>query len=398
VPSACGVEGGVDWLLTGARVALDPWRAERVSLLVRDGLVKAIVPGDESPVHCDNSICHVDLKDLLILPGLVNVHDHLHFGMFPRLGHGPYASWREWANDIYHPAEEPLRGLLDVPKETRLWAGVIRNVLAGVTTVCHHDSLHPMLTGGGLPVSVLQEFGWSHSLDDAEWPTRYAQTPKDWPFITHFAEGTDAISEGDVARLEREIVIDDRVVLVHAVGVSKMDWRRMRDAGAWIVWCPTSNLHILGRTLDRDLLLNYPSIALGSDSPISAAGDLLDELQAGRQMLDLPADLLYRMVTTRAARLLRLSAGQGSIRSGGVADLFIVRDRGLSPSEALASLVRSDIAAVMHRGKIVAASEDFLSERGGMGSSELVAMESHGLQWHVDWPAQTCDSAHCAKR
>ena len=32
----------------------------------------------------------IDLQDYLILPGLINSHDHLEFNLFPRLGHGPY--------------------------------------------------------------------------------------------------------------------------------------------------------------------------------------------------------------------------------------------------------------------------------------------------------------------
>ena len=373
-------------VLSGARVALDPGRAVWATLVVRNGKITAVIPGRKAPAGLAKSLRVMNLKDHLILPGLINAHDHLHFGIFPRLGQGPYPSWREWAEDIYHPEEPPLLDLFKISKETRLWRGAIQNALAGVTTVCHHDAPHALLTGNALPVKVHTDCGWAHSLDDRQWARRFAQTPVNRPFILHFAEGTDAQSCRESARLERKVKLNERLVLVHAIGVSKSDWLKLRAAGVWIVWCPTSNLHILGQTLARDLLLSYPSIALGSDSPLSAAGDLLDEVQAARALLDLPSDLLYRMVTSRAARLLRLSGDQGTIAEGGVADLLIVRDHSRPPCDSLITLSRRDIAAVMRGGEITVASDEFYTLRNLATELRLFPFQRHGLQWHVAAP------------
>jgi cytosine/adenosine deaminase-related metal-dependent hydrolase len=196
----------------------------------------------------------------------------------------------------------------------------------------------------------------------------------------------DAQSHRETARLERKVKLNERLVLVHAIGVSKLDWLKLRAAGVWIVWCPTSNLHILGHTLARELLLSYPSIALGSDSPLSAAGDLLDEVQAAQGLLDLPSDLIYRMVTTRSARLLRLSEDQGTIAEGGMADLLIVRDHGRPPCDSLTTLIRRDIAAVMRGGEITVASEEFLTRLNLATEERLLPFQRHGLQWHVAAP------------
>jgi len=375
-------------VLSGARVALDPWRTVRATIVVRNGKIEAVLPDSEPPAGLAKSVRVMNLKDHLILPGLVNAHDHLHFGIFPRLGDGPYPSWREWAKDIHHPEKPPLLDLLKIRKETLLWRGAIHNALAGVTTVCHHDAPHLLMASNALPVKVMTDCGWAHSLDDPQWVRRYAQTPADRPFIIHFAEGTDARSRREVQRLERKVKLNERLVLVHAIGVSQLDWLNLRAAGVWIVWCPTSNLHILGQTLARDLLLSYPSIALGSDSPLSAAGDLLDELQAARSLLDLPSHLLYRMVTIRAARLLRLSGSHGSITEGGVADLVTVRDHGQPPCDSLVALSRRDIAAVMHGGKITVASHEFYMQRDLNIERQLFPYHYHGLQWHVAAPPE----------
>jgi len=377
-----------DLFLCNARVALDPWHTVQATVLVRGGRIESVLPNYDPPANLGRFARVIDLSGHLILPGLVNAHDHLHFGIFPRLGLGPYPSWREWASDIYHPEEPPLRSLLDIPKDERLWWGMVRNSLSGVTTVCHHDKHHSFLDSVELPVTVHSNFGWAHSLDDTDWAERYAQTPAEWPFIVHFAEGLDPRSRGEALRLERRINMNDRVVLVHAVGVTKRSWHKLQAASAWVVWCPTSNLHILGRTLARDLLLNYPFVALGSDSPISAAGDLLAELQAASKMFDLPSDLLYQMVTTRAARLLRLSAHEGAITEGGIADLLVIRDRSLSPCQSLAALERCDLTAVMHKGKFTVASEEFNAILDETTRPNLFPLERHGLRWFVAAPPE----------
>jgi cytosine/adenosine deaminase-related metal-dependent hydrolase len=387
--ASCGHQ---EQLLCGARVAIDPWHAVRATLWLRNGKIEAVLPGDEPPTAIARSVRTIDLRDHLILPGLINAHDHLQFGMFPRLGQGPYPSWREWARDIYRPHEPPLRALLDFPKEDRLWWGAIRNALSGVTTVCHHDASQSLFAGGSLPVTVHSNFGWAHSLDDENWFERYSQTPRGRPFIVHCAEGLDAKSRREAAKLERRAGLDSHVVLVHAVGISRRDWLKVRAAGAWIVWCPSSNLHILGRTLARDLLMSYPSIALGSDSPISAAGDLLNEIDLARQLFELQPDLLYRMVTTRAAQLLRLAAHAGTISAGGAADLLLVNDRGLSPCESLVRLAREDIAAVLHEGRISVASDQFYARQEEASRLFLCPLEHCGLRWHVAAPEEVLNS------
>ena len=130
-------------------------------------------------------------------------------------------------------------------------------------------------------------------------------------------------------------MLDRRAVLVHAVGAGRRDLKTIRRSGSSIVWCPSANLFTLGRTLAPETVRSDIPIALGTDSALTGEGDLIDEMKCARKIAALTPEELYPLVTTNAARILRLSAGQGVIRGGGVADLVAVADTGQTPAEAV---------------------------------------------------------------
>jgi cytosine/adenosine deaminase-related metal-dependent hydrolase len=247
----------------------------------------------------------LDLSGLQSHPGLINAHDHLQFALFPRLGSGPYPNATEWARDVHHPECDPVRRHLLVPKHLRLIWGGLRNLAAGVTTVGHHDTYHPVFDED-FPVRVIKECGWSHSLAfTADVRERFDATPPNAPFLIHLGEGTDACAAEEIFQLHRLGALDRRTVIVHAVGLTREGWDLVRTAGASVIWCPRSNLFTLGKTLSADVLQSGIPIALGTDSSITTEGDLLDEL-AYAAVAPLPSGLPIDLVTTAAASILRL--------------------------------------------------------------------------------------------
>jgi adenine deaminase len=104
------------------------------------------------------------------------------------------------------------------------------------------------------------------------------------------------------------------------------------------------------------MIASIRRVLLGSDSPLTATGDLLDEVRLARQQAGVSGRQLYRMVSELPAEAFRLQDGQGSIRSTSIADLIAVRDRGLSPAETLAALQTDDVELVMLGGRVQLAS------------------------------------------
>lgn len=380
-------------LLHGARVAIDAHHTVDASLLIRNETIVAIAPRNEALQFATGSTTVVDLRGQIILPGLINSHDHLQYSNFPRLGLGPYPSWREWAADIHSSESASIDQCLGVPKRERFWLGVIRNLFAGVTTVCHHDPGHWLLHDVDLPINIHTSFGWAHSPDDLLWKDRFHGTPSHWPFILHCAEGIDLASRREIAKLDRAGVLSSRLVLVHAVGALERDWSKLRSNRVWVIWCPSSNIHILNRTLPARLVQDYPFLAIGSDSPISAAGDFIAELQYASHLANLPPDLIYRMATTRPSRLLRLEGHCGSIAPGGRADLFILRDRGHAPCKALLAFQAADLSGVIVAGRISLASEEFQRELPASACARLSPIHRDGRRFHVAVPPSVLEKS-----
>jgi cytosine/adenosine deaminase-related metal-dependent hydrolase len=340
-------------ILTGARVAFDAARATRSALAIRQEKIQHAAEALQERDGMDRHDFVLDMTEYMLLPGLINAHDHLDFSIFPRMGRRIYSNWQEWAKDIYHPNESPLCELLSIPKPVRLQLGGLRNLLCGVTTVAHHNPYQPEIFEQNFPVDVLSCYRWAHSLDDPRAAQEaFEQTPSDWPFFLHFAEGTDAETHKEFHRLCRDFSLDNRLVLIHAVGVTESDLLLLAKAGVSLVWCPSSNIFTLGKTISAKTVGSYPFLVLGSDSPLTSVGDLLDELRYASRNLQIPAQLLYQMVTTRAAAVLRLPTGTGMIRPGSPANLIVMRDRQMSPAETLVSSSFEDIECVIRGGRI----------------------------------------------
>ena len=336
--------------LSGAKVALSASETATASVTI-------VKPAIRSIGVCQSPATSIHLSGYLLLPGLINAHDHLEFALFPRLGSGPYQNSREWAEEIYRPEESPVREHLRVPKWVRLWWGAIRNLLCGVTTVCHHNPYDAGAFSEDFPVRVVRDFAWAHSLAfDSELITRFHETDSAHPFVIHAGEGVDRGSAEEIHTLFTLGALNTRTVIVHGTALDAEGFDLLTKCGAALVWCPSSNVFLFKQTLAPDQIAALPSKALGSDSSMTACGDLLDEVRFAAT-LGASAETLYELITRQPNKVLRLKQGEGRVLPGNVADIVAVRDRGLSPADTLASLSYSDVELVIKGGRICLASD-----------------------------------------
>lgn len=342
--------------IVNAAIALGP--GERISgaLKISDSRITALGTDGNDASHFSNST--IDLEGFLLLPGLVNAHDHLEFALFPRLGSGGYANYLEWARDIQISEASVILEHRQVPKDVRLVWGGIRNLLCGVTTVCHHNPYDSGLFENDFPVRVLRDYGWAHSLAlEADVAKKKQETPADHPFIIHLGEGIDQKTEEEIAQLQLTGALDESTVLVHGLALNPEGQALLRKSRAGLIWCPSSNAFLFGRTLTSEFIDSLSKIAIGSDSPLTADGDLLDEVRFASRISKVDARNIFGFVTRQAASLLHLRAGQGELRIGGVADLVAVRDKPRSPAEILTALSFVDVELVLIAGRVHLASD-----------------------------------------
>lgn len=230
----------------------------------------------------------VDLEGYTIFPGLINAHDHLELNHYPRTKFREvYNNAHEWGEDVNSRLDtEPYKSLRQYPIWDRLFIGGLKNLLCGATTVAHHGPKYREMYRKDFPVRVLRDYGWSHSLHfdtEEEILKSYQSTPKNHPWFIHLAEGTDDIAKSEYRRLKALGCVSENTVIVYGVGLLGNDLLDASDLQNihGIVVCPTTNKYLLNACPKIDLIAEAGiNIFIGSDSRLTASGDIFNELHA----------------------------------------------------------------------------------------------------------------------
>ena len=304
-----------------------------------------------------------------VYPALINAHDHLRGNYLPRVGPPPgtfYPNWSPWDADLKASPAYAERAALDVATMYRL--GAYKNLFSGVATVMDHfphEINGPYLPG--LPIRVLAEYCLAHECSsfDLKWgegiEIEHARAvERRWPFVTHLEEGFDAESQDGIGVLERAGALDERALLVHCLGFSEEDIRKVRRAGASVAWCPASNLLMFNLTCKiRKLLRAGVNVALGTDSTHTGSANLLAEMKYARSLYrglygeELPAKTVFDMVTANAAKALGLEGRTGVLEPGAMADIAVFRARAEDAYESLCLAESGDLELLVVGGEPV---------------------------------------------
>lgn len=373
----------------GGRLATGPLTSERGALEIIDGKIAGIhKPG--SHLSAATQQAQIDLNEFLIMPGLINAHDHLQYALHPRLGNPPYNNYLEWGENIHATLSDVIDHYNAVPRDIRLLWGGIRNLLSGVTTVCHHDRVWPSLNTDAYPVNVTHDFNWAHSLAlGGDIRTNHAQTPPNTPFILHACEGIDELARQEIFELDRLGILDLRTVIVHGLGLDDLGIELIRDRHASLVICPSSNCFLFERLPDYDRLRKIEKLAIGNDSPLTAVGDLLDEVRFTIEHGGVSPDSAYSMVTRGPATLLHLANGEGTLQISAIANLIAIADTGNTPAVSLRSLTWKDVEFVMVAGQVQLASDGVHSRLPELVEHGMECLEVEGVIRWVRAPVST---------
>jgi cytosine/adenosine deaminase-related metal-dependent hydrolase len=303
--------------------------------------------------------------DVVAFPALINAHDHMVGSYYPKVGKGPYNTWKEW--DDAWKASEIFAERANIDNFRLYMLGVYKNLLSGVTTVMDHvphkvnEEILPKL-----PLRTIQHYGLAHEVSsyDLKWGdgvkiehSRAVQN--NWPFITHIEEGFDEESQKGIDYLIEENALDEHTVMIHGIALSHADILQIGRHNAHLIWCPESNKFMFSTVAKiQEWLEAGINVSLGTDSTITGAKNILDEMATAREVYaatygrTLDEMSLLKMVTTNPAKALRLDHKLGKLQKGYLADIVITKllDRS-DPITSLTHASMNDIDLVIKEAR-----------------------------------------------
>jgi cytosine/adenosine deaminase-related metal-dependent hydrolase len=335
-------------------------------ILVNAGNRSVAIEGDRIVREDGQFDIVIDRPAAEVRPGLINAHDHLHRIHYGRLGAGPYPNAYRWAEDIQLRFSRRIAKGRAVSRRAALLAGAWKNLFAGVTTVVHHDHWEDDFDRD-FPIRVARlasadSLGMTGSVEHAG----------RGPFCLHVAEGVDAIAAAELGKLQSTGLLNRWLIAVHGVGIASSDIERFGRSGAALTWCPTSNQFLFGRTAPKDLLDSGCDLLVGSDSRLTGAGDLLDELRAARATGTVDEPRLKDSVGRAAAG--RLGLPQPSLEPGSAADLILL-------DEPLSAASAADVALTVVGGIPRVASPDIVPRLGQLSDLGMKMRLGPVVRW-----------------
>lgn len=344
------------WSITGGTV-LTPDKT------IRNGVVQ-LENGKFGTVSAGASGAQINLdaKKCVIVPGLINAHDHLLGTYHPKIGNGPYVNWLPWDNDLKSSPIYEER--CQIENRDLYLLGAYRNLVSGVTLVSDHmphfvgDQFYDML-----PTRPVKKFALSHSVASfaLAWgdgiTVEYKKAVKEGiPYVTHIAEGFDEETKQDLSVINRLGGLGDHSVFIHCISFSDADLDLVKERDASCVWCCDSNMFMYGKTMDAKKFIEKGiNLCIGTDSSATGGENLLYEMKYDKMIYhrlygdELADETILKMVTVNPARAF-WRKDLGRIEEGLTADLCVVRDRGGSPAGSVVNAHLRDVMLVVIDG------------------------------------------------
>jgi 5-methylthioadenosine/S-adenosylhomocysteine deaminase len=216
--------------------------------------------------------------------------------------------------------------------------------------------------------------------------------------IVHLAEGssTDASAHREFRMLKAHNLLTNGLIIIHGTALTLPDFHEMAAANvnAGLIWSPRSNDELYGGTANIPAALQAGvTIALAPDwSPTGSAG-MLQELNyaAAKYPFYMKPEQLVAMATSTPAKLARIDDKVGKLAKGLYADLLVIRPRGNSPYEAITTATPADIRLVMIGGRPVYGDYDVLDKMVAVQSLSQLTVCGTSKAINFDGVASTWD-------
>jgi len=346
------------------------------AVLIEGGRILAVGKRAEVEAQAEGAV-HRDLRDHVIMPGLINTH--CHSGLLRGTAEG-LPVW-DWLETYINPMHRVLNA---AEAEAASWLCYAESVLSGTTTIV---DMWRFMAGSAraaagvgnrlvmVPyVGAHPDFAYFDTLDDNEalieaWHGRADGRIQAWVGLehlfytdeagrrraaemavrhntglhTHISEASSEVSESlrqygvrPVQALEAfGLLAPERVLLAHCVWLDDTDIATLARHGVGVAHNPVSNMKLAsGAARVVDLLAAGVAVGLGTDGEKENNNfDMFEEMKTSSLLAKLSrmdataldAWEVLRMATIGGARALGMAEEIGSLEAGKKADLIAVR-------------------------------------------------------------------------
>ena len=373
------------------------------NVMVRDGKITGVWASNANPpAGVDFSDVPIVNTEGTIYPGLIDLHNHVHYNHIPlwdfevhlsdsqKSEEGGYTNRYQWGNNWdYGPSITWMKTNIqsnyrwDMASEQMKYAEV-QAVSGGVTAMQGSPSSGTQAWDSILSRNVeLYNFGQdgistcavcgaaeddytgSHLISQSE-----AGTLNAW--FVHLAEGVDSSSKAEFDALWDKGLIMEETVVIHGTALDSSQFSKMASVGSNLVWSPLSNLLLYGDTTDVVAADQAGvSISISPDWGPSGSKNNFHELKV--------ADMwntnnmnghfsnyeLVEMVTSNPADATGWTPFVGRIKADLFADLVVIDTFHEDPYRNLIEAIDADVALTIVQGKAVFGDVDLMQQLQG---------------------------------
>lgn len=372
-----------DWVVTGTIVTPDRV-VQNGALTISGQKISAI--GDSAALPVNAAVTRLDG---IVLPGLVDLHNHMTWNVHPRWDpNQKFANRYEWQNTAEYDRvlNGPHYAMGGALCEAQIF-GEVKALVGGATSVVGSLSPDPSACAKGLVRNLDVSSGLGFTQPKPEDPCHKAsnklQAMADFvigdtfplevdhervdflrcslasgalrSWVVHLSEGApgDGSARKEFKMLASRGMLMPGTVIVHGTALRAEEFKTMGEKKVGLVWSPRSNDELYGDSTNIGAALQHKvTVAIAPDwSPTGSAGMLQEMGYAGRRYKNVSAPQLLAMATSAPARLARLDDRIGSLAPGLMADFIVIRGDKADPHAAAVAATPADILLVVVGGQ-----------------------------------------------
>ncbi|MES3025725.1 MAG: amidohydrolase family protein [Pseudomonadota bacterium] len=369
-----------DWVVTGTIVTADQVLADGALSISGD---KFAAVGERAALPKNATVTRLDG---IVLPGFIDLHNHLTWNVHPRwVPNRKFSNRYEWQNTAEYDRvlAGPHAALGSAICEAEIF-GEVKALIGGATSVVGSLTPDKLNCSRGLLRNLDVNSGLNLAPPASAACQKNAQAPQPlfdlvvndvFPLeidyermnflrcalgsgalrslVVHLSEGADASARREFRMLNKTGLLMPGLVVVHGTALRAEDFQVMGEKKAGLVWSPRSNDELYGDSTNIAAALQQNvSVAIAPDwSPTGSAGMLQEIGYAGRRYKNVTPAQLIAMGTSVPAKIARLDDRIGALAPGLMADFIVLRGDKAKPHLAAVLATPADVQLVVVGGQ-----------------------------------------------